>query len=380
MTIKLNYISFFFIFLSLMISNSGVIALFMSTLGYFMLISRSKIFYNISSLTLLNIFYSYILIVSLYWNDKYNFYSNKEFIRSLIILLLYSIIIYLILNNSFVKAKNFIRIYEFILYLNLIIMIIQIAFYLLLNVEIIFPWQPNKFSSLRMFGLMSEPSHNFLLYFPWLIVKEDKKFRKKFLVSFLITILTASANVFLLFVFFLFRNIKNLKIRQISKIIQYMFIIFLIVIILSILDPNSINIINRLQRININEGSTFSRVFKGFVIFSNSKIQHVFFGYGTGNVIESVNNYSGKFNHLVKLEGEYMSGFFVNIFSIGIIGVIFYYVFLFKLMNKELKKIFIYIIIYSFVAGSSFFNYSFYTLIILSYIYMEGITYDKKYT
>ena len=63
MTIKLNYISFFFIILSLMIANSGVIALFVSILGYFMLINRLKIFYNISSLTLLNIFYSYILIV-----------------------------------------------------------------------------------------------------------------------------------------------------------------------------------------------------------------------------------------------------------------------------------------------------------------------------
>lgn len=361
-----------------MIANSGVIALFISILSYFMLINRLKTFYSISSLTLLNIFYSYILIVSLYWNDKYNFYSNIEFIRSLIILFLFSIIIYLILNKSFVKLKNFIRIYEIILYLNLIVMIIQIVFYFLLSVKIIFPWQVDTFSFLRMSGLMSEPSHNFLLYFPWLIVKEAKKFRKKILVSFLITILTASSNVFLLFIFFFFRNIKNLKIQKISKIIQYMFIIFLIIIIFSILDANSVSIINRLQRIDINEGSTFSRVFKGFVIFFNSKIQHVFFGYGTGNVIESVNNYSGKFNYMVKLQGEYMSGFFANIFSIGIIGVIFYYVFLFKLMNKELKKIFIYIIIYSFVSGSSFFSYNFYNLIILSYIYVEGITYDKK--
>ena len=146
-----------------------------------------------------------------------------------------------------------------------------------------------------------------------------------------------------------------------------MVIILLISLFFFSIDYSNLSIFKRLSRVGINDASSFTRFYKGFVLFQNNNFLYNVLGDGLGNKILSVNRYSGKYYTLVNLEGEMMSGVFANIFSYGIILAIAIYIFIYINIKKaHLEILFLFLILFTLYSGEGFSNYIFYNLFILT--------------
>jgi len=258
----------------------------------------------------------------------------------------------------------FIQIYKCFLIINFIIILAQFILKYTLNINLLFPWQPTK--TQRYMGIMSEPSQNAMIYLPFIF--QNRIFDRRFglLMMTIIALLSASASFFIIYVFYLLLLAKDLKLR-INNLLAITIIILLGSLFFFSTDYRNLSLFKRLSSIGINDASTFTRFYKGFVLFQNNDFVHNILGYGPGNQIHSVNRYSGKYYILTNLEGEMMSGVFANIFSYGVILSIIIYIFIYtNVRNAHLEMLFLVVILSTFYSGAGFSSYVFYNFFILT--------------
>jgi len=331
-------------------------------------ITDFKITVNLRDIISIISIYTCILFLYFYWKNNMAFDFN-EFISSFVIFMIYLIIFSVYFNNYQNiphKYRNiFVQIYKYFLIVNFIVILAQFILEFTLNFRLLFPWQPTR--SQRQMGIMSEPSHNAMIYLPFIF--ENRIFDHRFgvLMMTLITLLSASASFFVLYIFYLVLLLRNLKLK-INNLLAVMAIILLVSLFVFGIDYSNLNLFIRLSRIGISsDASSFTRLYKGFVLFENNGFVHNVLGDGPGNNFLSVNRYDGKYYTLVNLEGEMMSGVFANVFSYGIILAIAIYIFIYVSIKKaHLETMFFFLILYTFYSGGGFSNYTFYNLLIVT--------------
>lgn len=363
-------ICFILILFSFALFNLGLVPLvinFFSIVFLLLFTTNFKITLNLKNIIVIISIYTCILFLFFYWNSDIAFDFN-EFIRSCMIFMVYLIIFSVYFDNhkriSHEYHNMFIQIYKYFLIINFTIILAQFILESTLSIKLVFPWQPT--TTQRYMGIMSEPSQNSMLYVPFIF--ENRIFDQRFgiLMMTLIALLTASAGFFIVYIFYLVLLAKNLKLR-IKNLLAIMAIILLVSLFFLSVDYSNLSLFKRLSRVGITDGSSFSRFYKGFVLFQNNDFVHNIFGDGLGNQIHSVTRYSGRYYILVNLEGEMMSGFFANIFSYGIILAIAIYMFIYINVKKaHLEILFFFLILYTLYSGSGFSNYTFYNLFILT--------------
>ena len=363
-------ICFILILLSFALNNLGLFPLIINVFSIFFLLLFAfnfKIILNLKNIISVISIYTCILLLLFYWKSNAAFDFN-EFIRSFMIFMVYLIIFSVYFDNyqriSHKYYNIFIQIYKYFLIINFTIILAQFALKSTLNIPLVFPWQPTRIQ--RYAGIMSEPAHNAMIHIP--LIFENRIIDRRFgvLMMTIIALLSASASFFIVYIFYLVLLAKDLKFR-INNLLAIMVVILLVSLFFLSIDYNNLNLFKRLSRIGINDGSSFTRFYKGFVLFQNNDFVHNILGDGLGNQIRSVNRYSGKYYILVNLEGEMMSAIFANIFSYGIILAIAIYIFIYINVRKaHLEILFLFLILFSFYSGAGFSNYIFYNLFILT--------------
>jgi len=363
-------ICFILILFSFALYNLGLFPLIINVFSIFFLLlfaTNFKITVNLKNIIIIILIYTCILFLFFYWKSNIAF-DFDEFIRSFMIFMIYLIIFSLYFDNyqriSHKYYNIFIQIYKYFLIINFTIILAQFILESTLNIRLLFPWQPTK--SQRYMGLMSEPSHNAMIYLPFIF--ENRIFNRPFglLMMTVIALLSSSASFFIVYIFYLVLLAKNLKLK-INNLLAILVIILLISLFFFSIDYSNLSIFKRLSRVGINDASSFTRFYKGFVLFQNNNFLYNVLGDGLGNKILSVNRYSGKYYTLVNLEGEMMSGVFANIFSYGIILAIAIYIFIYINIKKaHLEILFLFLILFTLYSGEGFSNYIFYNLFILT--------------
>ena len=106
-----------------------------------------------------------------------------------------------------------------------------------------------------------------------------------------IALLSSSASFFIVYIFYLVLLAKNLKLK-INNLLAILVIILLISLFFFSIDYSNLSIFKRLSRVGINDASSFTRFYKGFVLFQNNNFLYNVLGDGLGNKILSVNRYS----------------------------------------------------------------------------------------
>lgn len=359
---------FLLILFSWAIYNMGVPALILNAISIvsFLLLSKNKK-YNLDTNALIEILiiYSTIFLLFFYWSSNELFNLN-EFIRSFIIFFVYSFLFIVFFDNykNFSNNKKIVQIYKIFILVNFAFAIFEFLLQISLNIRLIFPWQPTR--SIRISGIMSEPSHNAILYFPLLFDNKMFTTRFKILMMTFLLLLTASGSFLVLYIFFLFSLINKTKLT-LTRILSLSIIILLLIFLIPNLDLANLKLFQRISRAGIMEGSTFTRFFKGPILFENNDLVNNLLGNGLGNAILTVSRYSGEYYHLVNLEGEMMSGVFSNIFNYGLPLALFIYFFMYKkLKTKKMQDILIILIVFTLYSGEGFSNYIFYNLIFIS--------------
>lgn len=359
---------FLLILFSLAIYNTGVPALILNAISIvsFLLLSRNKKNnFDINTLIEILIIYSTIFLLFFYWSRNELFNLN-EFIRSISIFCVYSFLFIVFFDNyeNFSNNKQIVQIYKIFILVNFAFAILAFLLQISLNIKLIFPWQTTR--SVRISGIMSEPSHNAILYFPLLFDNKMFTTRFKILMMTFLLLLTASGSFFVLYIFFLFSLINKTKLT-LTRILSLSIIILLLIFLIPNLDLANLKLFQRISRAGIMEGSTFTRFFKGPILFENNDLVNNLLGNGLGNAILTVSRYSGEYYHLVNLEGEMMSGVFSNIFNYGLPLALFIYFFMYKkLKTKKMQNILIILIVFTLYSGEGFSNYIFYNLIFIS--------------
>ena len=363
-------ICFILILLSFALYNLGLLPLIINvfSISFLLLFATNfKIILNPKNIVSVISIYTCILLLFFYWKSDIAFDFN-EFIRSFMIFMVYLIIFSVYFdNNKRISHKYynmFIQIYKCFLTINFIIILAQFILKYTLNINLLFPWQPTK--TQRYMGIMSEPSQNAMIYLPFIF--QNRIFDRRFglLMMTIIALLSASASFFIIYVFYLLLLAKDLKLR-INNLLAITIIILLGSLFFFSTDYRNLSLFKRLSSIGINDASTFTRFYKGFVLFQNNDFVHNILGYGPGNQIHSVNRYSGKYYILTNLEGEMMSGVFANIFSYGVILSIIIYIFIYtNVRNAHLEMLFLVVILSTFYSGAGFSSYVFYNFFILT--------------
>ena len=366
------FVSVFFLLIlfSFAIYNTGVPALILNAISIisFLLLAKNKK-YNLDANALIEILiiYSSIFLLFFYWSSNELFNLN-EFIRSFSIFFVYSFLFIVFFDNyeNFSNNKNIIQIYKIFILVNFALVIFEFLLQISLNIKLIFPWQSPRYT--RISGIMSEPSQNATLYFPLLF--DNKMFTTTFKILMMtsLLLLTASGSFVVVYIFFLFSLINKTKLT-VTRILSILIIILLLIFLIANLDLTNLKLFQRVSRISIWEGSSFTRLFKGFILFENNGLVNNLLGDGLGNSILTVSRYSGEYYQLVNLEGEMMSGVFSNIFNYGLSLTLFIYFFMYqKLKTKKMQVILIILIIFTLYSGEGFSNYVFYNLIFISSI------------
>jgi len=364
------FVSVFFLLIlfSFAIYNTGVPALILNAISIisFLLLAKNKK-YNLDANALIEILiiYSSIFLLFFYWSSNELFNLN-EFIRSFSIFFVYSFLFIVFFDNyeNFSNNKNIIQIYKIFILVNFALVIFEFLLQISLNIKLIFPWQSPRYT--RISGIMSEPSQNATLCFPLLF--DDKMFTTTFkiLIMTSLLLLTASGSFLVLYIFFLFSLINKTKLT-VTRILSLSIIILLLIFLISNLDLANLKLFERVSRIGIDDPSSFTRFFKGFILFENNDLVNNLLGNGLGNSILTVSRYSGEYYHLVNLEGEMMSGVFANIFSYGLPLALFIYYFMYKKLKiKKMQDILIILFVFTLFSGTSFTSYIFYNLMFIS--------------
>jgi hypothetical protein len=164
----------------------------------------------------------------------------------------------------------------------------------------------------------------------------------------------------------LFSLINKTKLT-VRRILSLLITILLLIFFIANLDLANLKLFERVSRIGIEDPSSFTRLFKGFILFDDNEIVNNLLGNGLGNAILTVSRYSGEYYHLVNMEGEMMSGVFSNIFNYGLPLALFIYFFMYKkLKTIKMQDILIILIVFTLYSGEGFSNYTFYNLIFIS--------------
>ena len=314
-------------------------------------------------------------IFSTYFVVLLNKISFSEVNNRLFRNIFYAFIIF-VLGQIFFDFELGSKIYKYVVLLACIFLILQLLSYILFDV--IIPWKLpgidfninismeeyfNKYkTSYRPTSFFTEPAHFVQYCTPYLAIilfKKIKLTKLDFMLSFFITIIiltSTSVNgfIFILVIWGLW-SFYNLFIYNKRKNALFIFLsIYILPIVLfglyNFIDGFK-TIIDRIVNIT-NDISSIIRLVNGFIIFSQLDLLYKFIGIGFGSYDEFKELYPITLLHETKV--EYMSSLSYLLVSSGILGFIFYLLFMLLLFKRSniLGKVLIILSFFMFFSSS----------------------------
>ena len=258
-------------------------------------------------------------------------------------IILFGIVPYVISINIFRRYKNLnvSKIMNFVIKLNVIIIFVQSILYNFMHIYIKLPYQVISWGSTegRPLGLFSEPAHVGSLFICILLLDKNVIIREKrwIILSILSLILTQSPTNIVISATILIKLLISIGFN-----LRKLFIvcgILTIMITSGIKDSNyHIERISNIVSGDINEvdGSTFGRVYKGFIVFSNMPLDKKLIGIGIDNELESI-QYSSRSKYYSRLleNVSYFSGIGYELVTYGIVGFLIINIFYYLLLGKN---------------------------------------------
>lgn len=317
------------------------ICIFSIILFFIIIISNKSLTIDFFNKRLIVIFISLFFFINMgtFFYVNNNGFKFDTFAKNFLIFSVYSIffiILSISLHNTNIINLKQIRKYLkstmfYILYFNVLFMIIEIVLSVFFKYKIILPWySPAIISPYKPSGFFAEPAHFgefFIIYTLIFVDNKKNKIKVKEVLILLGQLITGSIICFVSTVVFIF-SLINIKRRK-----HLLILIILSFLIISININYNINFIDRQSQIWNN--SLVLRVYKSYYVIKDIPLIKFLFGFGFAQSSLAVGYYNGEYKNIFISSGGYYSGLGNNILMIGFLGASLFEILLVYLFIKS---------------------------------------------
>ena len=302
------------------------ISIFPAILFSIIIIFNRSFIINSFNKRLVTIFFPvfFFINMSIFFYVNENGFRFETFTKNFLIFSVYSIffiILSISLNNTNTINLKQIREYLkntmlYILYFNVLFMIIEIVLSVFFKYKIILPWySPAIISPYKPSGFFAEPAHFgefFIIYTLIFVDNKKNKIKVKEILILLGQLITGSIICFVSVIVFIF-SLINIKRRK------YLLILIILLFLVIYINVNyNINFKDRLsQTWNY---SLALRVYKSYYVIKDIPLTKLLFGFGFAQSSLAVGYYNGEYKDIFISSGGYYSGLGNNILMIGFLG------------------------------------------------------------
>ncbi|PKP61955.1 hypothetical protein CVT91_01185 [Candidatus Atribacteria bacterium HGW-Atribacteria-1] len=266
----------------------------------------------------------FFINMSIFFYVNENGFRFETFTKNFLIFSVYSIffiILSISLNNTNTINLKQIREYLkntmlYILYFNVLFMVIELVLSVFFKYKIILPWySPAIISPYKPSGFFAEPAHFgefFIIYTLIFVDNKKNKIKVKEILILLGQLITGSIICFVSTIVFIF-SLINIKRRK------YLLILIILLFLVIYINVNyNINFKDRLsQTWNY---SLALRVYKSYYVIKDIPLTKLLFGFGFAQSSLAVGYYNGEYKDIFISSGGYYSGLGNNILMIGFLG------------------------------------------------------------